>query len=247
MCLQEFAHTIDGSGFQLRGILPGIYGHFGIRRQRSDVDASLVGVRGCVVRQHEHRRLAVSGKVSRHAENEVRPHTVEVVQVLLDGYHWHLGPPLAELLGPAVAAMVPHDLRILRTVADRLTYDRRDNAVRGPLHQLECEGAADAVAEEGELTNTEVVHEPELVLGESIPWAVDRNRASGFAVGGIALVHGNNAEVSLELLHRVDDGVGPVDEPRVQSAARNGKEREAGTDLLVTDAHAVLLVEARFD
>src|SRR5262249_22052791 len=159
----------------------------------------------------------------------------------------HLGPPLAEFLGPAVAAMVPHHLRVFRTEADRLADDRRDNAVRCPPPQLECERAADAVAEEGELTNTEEVHAPALVLGECIQWAVDRNRASGFAVGGIALVHGNDAEVSLELLHRVDDGVGPVDEPRVQSAARNGKEREAGTDLLVTDAHAALLVEARFD
>jgi hypothetical protein len=92
-----------------------------------------------------------------------------------------------------------------------------------------------------------VVHEPELVVSESVPRVFDRDRASGFAVGGVALVHGNDAEVGLELLHHIDDGVGPVGDSRVQAAARNDEEREAGADLLVTDVYAALLVEAGFD
>ncbi len=59
----------------------------------------------------------------------------------------------------------------------------RKSAVRRPLHQLHCERAADAIAEEAELADTEVVHEPKLVVGERVPRVVDGDRASGF--GGV--------------------------------------------------------------
>ena len=85
-------------------------------------------------------------------------------------------------------------------MADRLAQHRRDDAVRRPLHQLEGERAADAVAEEEELADAEVVHQSQLVVGESAPRVIDRDRSRGFAARGVALVHGDAAEVVLELV-----------------------------------------------
>ena len=143
-------------------------------------------------------------------------------------------------LAQHIAAGIVHHVRVLRPVADRLAQHGRDDAVRRPLHQLERKRAADAVAEEEELADAEMVHQPQLVVGESVPRIVDRDRAGGFAVGGVALIHRDEAEVVLEFLHRVDDRVWPIADPRVQAAARGGQQREAGADLLVTDADVAL-------
>ena len=78
---------------------------------------------------------------------------------------------------------------------DRLTQDAGDHACRRALHQLHRERAADAVAEEKELADAEMVHHAELVVGEGVPRIVDRNRAGRIAVAGVALVHGDHAEV----------------------------------------------------
>jgi hypothetical protein len=51
MRLEERANPLDGAGFQLRRLLPGINRDLGIRRQRSDIHGGLVRVCGSVVRQ----------------------------------------------------------------------------------------------------------------------------------------------------------------------------------------------------
>src|SRR2546428_13738421 len=45
-----------------------------------------------VIRQHQHRRAAVPDEVARHAVQKIGLHGVEVVQVLLDRVHRHVGP-----------------------------------------------------------------------------------------------------------------------------------------------------------
>ena len=61
-------------------------------------------------------------------------------------------------------------------MADGLAKDRGDNAVGRPLHQLPGKAAADAVADEEEPLDPEVVHQAELVIGERVPWVVDRDQ-----------------------------------------------------------------------
>jgi hypothetical protein len=51
MRLEERANPLDGAGFQLRRLRPGINRHLGVRRQRSDIHGGLVRVCGSVVRQ----------------------------------------------------------------------------------------------------------------------------------------------------------------------------------------------------
>ena len=53
------------------------------------------------------------------------------------------------------------------------------------------EAAADAVAHVEELADAEMVHQPELVVGEGVPRVVDRDRAGRIAAVGVALVHGD--------------------------------------------------------
>jgi hypothetical protein len=87
-------------------------------------------------------------------------------------------------------------------VPDRLAQQRGDDALRRALHQLHRERAADAIAEEKELADAEMV--AELVVGERAPAVAGRHRAGGLAAGGVTLVHGDDAEVVLELLRDVD-------------------------------------------
>src|SRR3954464_13970390 len=89
-----------------------------------------------------------------------------------------------------------------------------------------------------------MIHHAELIIGERAPGIVDRDRSGGLAVAGVALVHGDNAEVVLELLHDVDHRVRPVRDTRIQAAARRRQYREAGADLRIADADLALLIES---
>ena len=173
--LQEGARAVDGAGLQLRRILPGKHRDLGARRKRGDVDRNLERMRRHVVGQHQHRRLARLREVARHAVHEIGTHAVQAVQVFLDRFHRDIGPALAELLGPNVAPGVEHVVRLLRPVPDRLAQQRGDDALRRALHQLHRERAADAIAEEKELADAEMVHQAELIVGERAPGVINRH------------------------------------------------------------------------
>ena len=126
---------------------------------------------------------------------------------------------------------------------DRLAEHAGHDALGCPLHELEGKRAADAVAHEEELADAEVIHQPELVVGEGAPGVVDRDRAAGLAAVGVALVHRDAAEVVLELLHRVDHRGRPVADAGVQAPTGGDQQREAGAGLLVADADVALFVE----
>ena len=54
-------------------------------------------------------------------------------------------------------------------MADTLAEDGGDDAVRRPLQQLPGKAATNAVAHVEELVDAEVIHQPELVVGERLP------------------------------------------------------------------------------
>src|SRR5215472_16119363 len=172
-------------------------------------------MRSRIVGQHQHRRLAGFREVARYAVHEVGPHAVEAVQIRLNRGHRHIGLALAKLLGPDVLSGIVHVIRLLRSVPYRLAQDGGDHARRRAFHQLHPERAADAIAEEEKLADAKMVHHAELVVGESVPGIVDRNRAGRVTVGGVALVHSDHAEVVLELLYDVDHGGWPYADARV--------------------------------
>ena len=88
--------------------------------------------------------------------------------------------------------------------------DRGDDAIGRALQQLAGKAAADAVAHIEEFADAEMVHQPELVVGEGVPGIFGRHRAGRLAAIGVALVHRDAAEVVLEFLHRVDRGGRPI-------------------------------------
>ena len=135
-----------------------------------------------------------------------------------------------------------HDVRILRPVPDGLAEHRDGDTIRRLFEQLASEAFADAVAHIGELIDPEVIHQTNLVLSETAPGIIDGERARTLAAIGIALVHGNAAEVVLESLHRVDHGARPIADARVQSTSRCHQQRKTAADLLVTNADVASLV-----
>jgi hypothetical protein len=165
------------------------------------------------------------------------------VEILLDGLRRHFGPSFLEIRKPILLAVSNHDLRVFGPMANGLAEHGGHDALRRPLQQLAGEAAADAVAHEEEFADPEMVHQPEMVVGEGVPGVLDRHRASGLAAIGIALVHGDAAEVVLELFHRIENGGLPVADTRIQSAARDDQQREAGADLLIANANVTPLIE----
>ena len=65
-------------------------------------------------------------------------------------------------------------------MADGLAKDGANDAVGRALHQLPGEAAADAVADEQELLDPEMIHQAELVIGERVPRVAGGNWAGGF-------------------------------------------------------------------
>jgi hypothetical protein len=128
-------------------------------------------------------------------------------------------------------------------VPDGLAEHGGGDAVGGSLEQLPGKTAADAVAHIEEFADAEVVHQPELVVGEGVPRVAGWYRAGGFAAIGVALVHRDDAEVVFERLGRVEHRGRPVADPRVQASARRDQQRKPGADLLVADADVALLIK----
>jgi hypothetical protein len=126
---------------------------------------------------------------------------------------------------------------------DGLAEHRGDDAVGRPLQQLAGEAAADAVAHIKEFADAEMVHQPELIVGERVPRVLGRNRISRLAAVGVALVHRDAMEIVLECLRRVEHRSRPVADLRVQAAAGSDQQREARACFLVADADVSFFVK----
>ncbi len=126
---------------------------------------------------------------------------------------------------------------------NRLAEHRGHDAFRSSFHELEGKRATDAIAHEAELIDPEVVHQPQLVVGEGPPRVINRNRSARLAAIGVALVHRNAAEIVLEFLHGVEDLVRPIADERIQPATRGDQEGKTRADLFVTDADVALFIK----
>ncbi len=71
----------------------------------------------------------------------------------------------------------------------------------------------------------------------------DLHWPAGLAADRVALVHGNAAEVVLELLHRVENLVRPIADQGAQAPAGGGQKRETGPGLLIVDADIVFSIK----
>src|SRR6266851_65349 len=243
MRLEEGAHPVDRPLFQLRGLAPREDRDLGGRRQRGDIDRGLERVCRRVVGQHEDWGATVADEIARHAVQEIGPDAIEIVKILLDSFHRHVGPTGAEIRDPNLVPVPVHDIRVLGPVPDALAKHSSDDTLGRAFEELPGKTAADAVTHIEEFADAEVVRQPQLVVGERVPRVAGRDRAGGLAATRVALVHRDAAEVPLERLRRVKHRGGPIADPGVQAPAGGDQQWEAGADLLIADADVAFLVK----
>jgi hypothetical protein len=71
-----------------------------------------------------------AGEVPRHAVQEIRLHSVKVVQAFLDRVARYVGPPLHEVGNPVFLAVTAHDGRVFRPMAGPAREDVAFNVAR---------------------------------------------------------------------------------------------------------------------
>jgi hypothetical protein len=97
------------------------------------------------------------------------PYPVEVVKIPLDCFHSYVRPASAELGDPILVTVPVHDIRVFRPVSDRLAAHSSDDALRRPLQELQGKRAADSIAHNEKFADAEMVHQPQLVVGQRRP------------------------------------------------------------------------------
>src|SRR5580700_10125488 len=85
-----------------------------------------------------------------------------------------------------------------------------------------------------------------MVVGMRIPGAIDLEGTCGLAAIGIAKVGADAAVFVLELVHRIEGGIGrgQISDGGIQPATGNHEQRETRTFLLKMDANRAFLVKA---
>src|SRR6516162_1979749 len=240
---EEGAHMAHRQRDLVRGRLPRIEAHLGVRREMHALHRHGVGVRRDVVRQHQYRRLTSAYEIARHGEYEVSVRAVHLADEGVDHLHRDVGPTGAQRRAPALDVILVEEVGNLRAEAARLRQHGGDDAPGRAPQQVPDERGADAEAHHHELPDAEVVDHAELVVGVGVPWSVDLERTGGLAAIGVAEVRRDNAVLALELLHRVKGVVRKARNRRVESAAGDHQQRKAGADLLVLDADDAFFVK----
>ena len=117
-----------------------------------------------VVGQDQHGRPAVTDEIARHREYEVGIGAIHPGEKFFHLLHREVGPSLHELGPPALHVVIVEQIALLRTRARGLRQHGRDDAIGRALQQVPDERPADAEAHRHELTDTEVVHQADMVV-----------------------------------------------------------------------------------
>jgi len=149
-----------------------------------------------------------------------------------------------DVQGIAVSSYQGGHIEYFKYMIDLLRQRGGDNTIGRAPQKVPDEGTADAEAQHHELLDAQVIHQTEMVIGVGIPRPVDLERAGGLAAVGVAQIRRDAAVLSIELLDRVEGAAaGQAGDRRVQSAAGDEQQREAGAGLLIVDANGAFFVE----
>ena len=162
----------------------------------------------------------------------------------MDHVHRDFRTPLAQGRPPACDVVLVEEVRHFRPETAGLHQGRRDDAVRGPPQQVVDHRPADTEANNPALFDAQVVQQPKLVVGVSIPGAVYLQWPGGLAAVGIAKVCGDNAEVVPVGIHGVE-GHRRIQRGNagIESAARNDHQWKSRTGFFVVDTGGASFVE----
>ena len=227
----------------VRRVLPRIEADLRVRREMDGLHRHDIGVPRHVIRQHQDRRLAVAHEIPGHGVHEVGAGAVHVGQEGVDHRHRQVGPAGAQFRAPALHVVVVGEIGHLRAVAAGLRRHGGDDAVAGAAQQVPDERAADAEAEHHEIADAQMVHQADMVVGIGVPRPAGFERPRRLAALGVAQIGRDNPEFALELVERVERVGREARDRRVQPAAGNDHQREAGAGLFVIDAGVAFFEE----
>src|SRR5215472_13830115 len=191
-------------GNSLLRLLPWEYAHLGLWCEHRALHSDGVRVRRDIVRQDQDRILATTHELACHGEDEVWVAFEHLRYKLVGRLHRDLGPLSSQRSRPA-PPKCSRVLRIahLRTPAHRLRQHGRRNPIRCSLQKTPDEWAADAETHHGELVDSQMIHEAELIVSIGFPRPIDLDRAGGLAAGRIAQICRYAPVITLELLHGI--------------------------------------------
>src|SRR5262245_11803785 len=157
-----------------------------------------------IVRHDQYGRLATTHEITRYGKNEVGVVPEHLRQEFFDRLLCDVRPALEKLRSPTRHTAVVHDIGRLWPEPYRLSRYACDDTIGSPLKKVPDEWTSDAESEDHELVDSEVIHQPEMVIGEGIPRPVDLERAGGLTAIRVAQVREDTTVLSLELLDRVE-------------------------------------------
>ena len=117
-------------------LLPRKHADFGVRRQHRGLHGDRVRMRRDIVRQNEHRRLAVAHEIARHREDEVGIGAIHLGQELVDRLHRDVGPAFGQLRAPTLHVVFVEKVALLGTRPAGLRQHGCDNTIGCPLQEV---------------------------------------------------------------------------------------------------------------
>src|SRR5580704_447901 len=157
-----------------------------------------------IVRHDQYGRLATAHEITRHCENEVGVGPEHLRHEFFDRLLCGVRPAFQKFRSPARHTAVVEDIGHLWPEPYRLRRYACDDTIGSPLQKVPDEWTSDAESEDHEPVYSEVIHQPEMVIGEGIPRLVDLKRAGGLTAISVAQVREHTTVLSLELVDRVE-------------------------------------------
>src|SRR5436190_21116876 len=89
-----------------------------------------------------------------------------------------------------------------------------------------------------------MIHQPDMIIGEGIPGAVDFQRSRRLSCNGVAQIRGDTAVLALKFLDRIERVAALQAGNRgIQSPARDDEQRKTRTGFFVIDANGTFFIE----
>lgn len=106
---------------------------------------------------------------------------MKILQILLNRLLAQVGPLGKQVRGPPVPAGPVHDIGVFGPMSHRLAEYCGSYTLGSSFKKRAREAAADAVSHVGEFADDQVIHHPELVVGEATPGIVNSYWPSALA------------------------------------------------------------------
>src|SRR5580700_5834641 len=101
VCPKEGVDLAHGQWNPFLWLFPREHAHFSLWREHRGLHGDSVRMRRDIIRQNQHRCLAMAHEIARHGEDEVGVVAIHLSQIFFDHPHCDIGPALDEFRPPA--------------------------------------------------------------------------------------------------------------------------------------------------